>query len=57
VPSPAAVAVEIVVPLWLSVRVEPLPSDAGVMLPDTCHVCAVAVNAGTVAGALATVTL
>jgi hypothetical protein len=53
----AAVVTAMVVPFWLRVTVAPLPSDAGVMVPETVYVAAaVAVKVKTVAGPPLTVT-
>ena len=51
-----AVVTAMMVPFWLKVTVAPLPSDAGVMVPETVYVAA-AVNAETVTGPPLTVTL
>jgi len=52
----AAVVTAMVVPFWLKVTVAPLPSDAGVMVPETVYVAA-ALKAETVTGPSLTVTL
>ena len=52
-----AVAVPIAFPLWLKVTVDPDPSDAGVIDPETVNPVAVAVKTATVARPPLTVTL